>query len=869
MRSKIVAFTGLVAVMFMIGRLVSGPGDSAKDLFAWFDGLGLPDLAHCKFIQISTGETVRESGQPARNTYYRAFLVKDDGPSFTVLTLSLETLTYVKTAPDKPEFEKVGYEPWDLQKEMTGLLKHYQQPPDEDAFPRRFGERISEGAELFVLARASAAQGHPGRANALLAQSRKCAAERNQDKDKPFPQLLADDIVHAMMWRAVGGFGRPAVTRKELLDKFSWIAKHFPRSPHAERASQTAALLKKMVAEDEEHASRRAKPAKVMSKRERIAELVFRLRDQNGEQWSQPGACDIFVHDRFGEKAEKSPAQQLVEIGYDAVPQLIEVLGDERFTRSVGFHRDFYFSHFVLRVGDCSVAVLERIAGRSFWTARTTSAAMLKDGQAPAAKKAVEAWWRDVQKKGEKAVLIEATKAGDDNSRAQAERLAEKYPDDALAAIRAGARRTEREWTRTSLVAIAGKLKGDTPVAFLREELKSPVPSARVAAAQGLLDRDLAEAVKAMIRDWEQNGNSGVRSDLISFLLWCSKEEAVQALAKRLRNRPIDVRLQVVEETDSGWDWADRKKTLPAPVNGAIDALLVEALDDREERTGMSGTRGGKQFSNPRICDLSGHILSVRWKQPSAFDLSGSLRTRDRQLVELRNVWLKKQGKTPVPLPEVKRVAPAPDGTVRPLLERLEAAQSDEQRQASRKALAALGLPALPAVRERLRALKRDQPAFASLSDLAVDLSCVVAEVRFAAQSFLPGEELRKLVETMKGRPLTPGQVVTLLTAVKDLAPPASGIKLAIDREGDDTGVVVEVRVTATKVRQEGTQKGWSVFETVSVGGQCVHNSSGGCSLEHGLTEEAWRRLAKEIRTALATPPETCLSIRAGIVRQE
>jgi hypothetical protein len=121
MRSVIAALACMVLVMFMIGSLVPGPVDRASDVFAWFDGLGLADFARYKFVQIATGETVREERQPARNSCYRAFLVKDDGPSLTVLTRTLETQTYVKTAPGKPDSEKVGYEPWDLRKELTGL----------------------------------------------------------------------------------------------------------------------------------------------------------------------------------------------------------------------------------------------------------------------------------------------------------------------------------------------------------------------------------------------------------------------------------------------------------------------------------------------------------------------------------------------------------------------------------------------------------------------------------------------------------------------------------------------------------------------------------------------------------------------------
>ena len=37
---------------------------------------------------------------------------------------------------------------------------------------------------------------------------------------------------------------------------------------------------------------------------------------------------------------------------------------------------------------------------------------------------------------------------------------------------------------------------------------------------------------------------------------------------------------------------------------------------------------------------------------PEAFDLSGTLESRDRQRVELQNIWRKKNGLEPLPLPK-------------------------------------------------------------------------------------------------------------------------------------------------------------------------------------------------------------------------
>lgn len=150
-------------------------------------------------------------------------------------------------------------------------------------------------------------------------------------------------------------------------------------------------MLRQMIVEDNTH-TKQAQSFAEMTQEEQIAELIFQLRDQNGRQWGQPGTCDIFSDPR----GENSPAEQLVQIGYPAVPQLIEALEDPRFTRSVGFWRDFVFSHHVLRVGDAALAILERIADRSFYQHTYTNAQMTKDEETAAVKAAVEAWWQEV-----------------------------------------------------------------------------------------------------------------------------------------------------------------------------------------------------------------------------------------------------------------------------------------------------------------------------------------------------------------------------------------------------------------------------------------------------------------------------------------
>jgi len=154
--------------------------------------------------------------------------------------------------------------------------------------------------------------------------------------------------------------------------------------------------LKRMIQDDAEHAAKASKPWDKMTTDERVAELTFRLRDQNGMQMGQPGGCDIFEN-RTGKT--DTAAHQLVAIGFDAVPQLIAALDDQGLSRSVTYGRDFFFSHRVLTVGDCAQAILGRIAGRQFSPRFVPSGSGTGGGIVASTKQQVDEWWDAVARR--------------------------------------------------------------------------------------------------------------------------------------------------------------------------------------------------------------------------------------------------------------------------------------------------------------------------------------------------------------------------------------------------------------------------------------------------------------------------------------
>ena len=67
---------------------------------------------------------------------------------------------------------------------------------------------------------------------------------------------------------------------------------------------------------------------------EQIAELIFQLRDQHGGYRARSEtARTFFQRNRF----RRESGTRLFKIGYEAVPQLIEALSDERFSRTLDF----------------------------------------------------------------------------------------------------------------------------------------------------------------------------------------------------------------------------------------------------------------------------------------------------------------------------------------------------------------------------------------------------------------------------------------------------------------------------------------------------------------------------------------------------
>jgi len=856
------------------------PGELDR-AFAWFDGLGLPSVKGCRFVVVATGNSVWNTDPPVKE-FFPGFLLKEKGDEFVILTLGLEKMKYNKTPPGTPVLEQVYYEEADLRKFATAVLDSLGAGTfrGQDFGWADVRSALGRNGVVFALARQCAIQGHLDLAQRLYAMSLKeynpafknIAAAREPREDR-----VKRDFEWFMRDRAFDAQGDTSLSRPEVLERFRLYVHNFPDSLPDECAKHMK-LLEQMIKEDEEHVRKPTKPPEKMTREEGIAELIWRLRDQGGYKVSNPGTVDFFV-ERYLDwtggpaPAEKCPASQLLDIGIDAVPQLVEAMTDTRFTRAAD---PDWGQHY--RVGDCAWVILQEIAGRDFGWDQGKTVDDLDKETVTAAQAKVRRWLAEFRKKGEKQMLIEGTTAGDESSPFQARRLVEKYPDAALTALAAGARNSAGR-TREELVGIAGELPGDGPVPFLLEEMNNGKDHvSRVTAAAALLKRGRPEAVPAMIALWEEEKRKESPSDLIGFLAFCGDPLGVHALGKDFGKLSVATRFSIISAlgpgggsvlfmTNGGEGPAlPQEEGRKRATEASEQELLISALDDADVYFGCSGTWNDKGFSDPRICDMAGLVLSMRWPKRYVFDIEASEFERNVARVAVKNIWRKEHGETPLALPERPKLPQIAPEVATALFARLGAARTDAERRNAVAAIETHGLLALPPVLQYLERLEMGVQVRAALKDLARRLSCIVAEATFTEKSVKPDDGFRKSIEDLRAKPLTADAFMGVLYRVVGKLPPGTvGIRLEAVREDDGAGVRIHVTLLGPDHVSSGYPLGY--HESVEIGGEYAGGGNGATDETFFHEEIVHEKFIAGIAKALEAPAKERFLISATLAQ--
>ena len=384
--------------------------DDCRKALAVFDDVGLPDCRG-KTLAIYNPNRWWRSGDSLYFTYVTGWVISETQDSVTLTETNLTTATYRRnrTLPEdwdrfKDKHPKDSPLPGELRtiefddfcrkilaagtKEDFGDFEHFR------------GGGLSHGLEPALFAFWALQRGDGKRSLELVDLSKKALAARgNRNDARPFPDALRDGVAGNLRRQAItkATGGEP---RAELLKRWRTLESIAP-DLHKGEPKTMVRLYEELGAEDAAWKNPSSDEVARMAPPARVAVWVHRLRDLAAQQTSDPGSCQVLGPWSGLAKGEPNPADELVKLGWDALPAVIEHLDDAHPSRSRGHWRSFApDSYYLLRIGDCCQQVFEAITGFDIYHARSTSGAMVKDGDAPAGKAAAQKWWEEHRKEG-------------------------------------------------------------------------------------------------------------------------------------------------------------------------------------------------------------------------------------------------------------------------------------------------------------------------------------------------------------------------------------------------------------------------------------------------------------------------------------
>jgi hypothetical protein len=370
---------------------VRGVSKEALREFEWFQSLGFPDIRGKSFVEFTDRTGLDFTGR-TRPRRIRGFVISTNAERFTVLTTGLGELSFSsrqQEAKSPTDFKLLP-------------LEVYRTPPGKAPL------QLYDLSDAFVLAWACWQQGLEDRAEDLFLMSRVALLMWQSEKAKlGFHRILEDELAEKLMWHGFSEMADARLPWSRMLADFEKVATKFPGSKYGAEAQGYVKILSKMIDEDRSHRSRKLEELESLPLEEKVSELIFLLRDQNVNQYNAPGMCDVL---RPWDHSTNTPAHYLAAIGRPAVPRLIAALEDHRLTRSIGFHRSWYYSHIVITVGECARQILERILGEKF-AVDEWARYMLEEKDIRAVKRQVERWWRHTRRMEGRESMAEKSRA--------------------------------------------------------------------------------------------------------------------------------------------------------------------------------------------------------------------------------------------------------------------------------------------------------------------------------------------------------------------------------------------------------------------------------------------------------------------------
>ncbi len=825
--------------------------DERTAIYHWIDSLGFDALRNGQF-GVFTSRTVYGNGAGGNESTDHGFLVSQSGPKFEVLTDDLNTKTFPTSSFGSPvtgEWRASNFSVW--AESQWKALKNRQ---DEANSLSR------DVLALVIFSRSCAARGLPKLADQSFKEAKSRNSEQRLQPSSSLIDRLQLEYKGVAKYQATDAFMYPDIPRKRLLAKFQRWVNLFPNDPDP-YMHESAEILATMIKEDDAHPKIPDSELAAMPTDLRVRELIFRLRDQSGYQFRNPGDVYFLGEHWEDRKNNKSTAAALARMGFSAVPQLIEALSDRRFTRA--FRMMKQTEYLVPRVQDAAFQILCDISHQQFDPHidgtiyfGTSEAEPFEvqvhrqmQQQWEGRVSLIHKWWSTVETKGEKQALVESIERGDSDSVQAAKRLVEIDPGDVMTAVKrgmlkiearqqvkfdpldglAGARRSMQQdqdkW------AAKGLLQAITPLAtaevrdFAKDQmLNGSGVDVRVEAAELYARWDSTFAVESMsgrlaklISPAPGESPRDAFSDcslLIDFLAKSGSAPAIELLRRGMDRRKLD-EAQVLQalaplpkRTGKLSPSAEIEKS---KYESSVEALLASRLE-RIEYTPTG--------SEQRYCTLAAEQLAQNWPAKYIFDGTGSFEHQRAQCIQCLNVWRRAQGLPPTALEKTNFVIPIPEGRMQPLIQAFDAAPNSQAKSLARRKILELGLPALQAV----KSASESNP---KLAEVAQELSSIVRDVVVVDVPPDCAKPFIKQLKAMKGKPVTGEALSDLLNdASATWTPGSPGFTLTAERDMDSEGFVLTLQFFDFSQHSNGNT-GWSCDSTITVNGQMLTGGGG------------------------------------------
>ncbi len=575
---------------------------SALDVFARLD---LPDVAGRTFVRLDLGE----------RTVHGFRLGGGDG-RVELLTDDLRVESFL-VSPDQREV---------AEHDFAALCVAFLAVRGDDREGLSWSQQ--KVAEAALLAHWCRQRGDGAMETRLLAFADKTLADWNEHSpgtDQTLPEWVRDRVATRLRCDALAA-ANDGAPRRELLAMWRRIGRVLAGHDAAE-AEEMVGLYETMIAEDEAFREPAAEAFAALPPGERAKILLYRLRDVAEHQWSDPGQVSVFGMAGRPERSPENAATELVGLGFDAVPLLIEHLDDRRPTRCVGWWRHLAGdSWYLLRVGDACREVLEEVTGLVLYVRATSWGTMSSDGAASAAKLRAQEWWEMARALTPAERFTALLESPDPRERAAgARRLAALDPGAARVAV---GRLLER-WgvaARPELLAEVVDLLGREERPILRAGLTAGDLSTLALVARALWraagDDEGARLLAGRLRERDGPAPEGAEAAVAStadLLADVGGDFAVEALAGFVRDSSPVLRGEAL-------------RVAGRVADPRMLAALVAALDDRKEPDRWRGYPA-------RWCDLAAEAIRQMLEYGPAVPRGLDEEPRDAYIEALRT-WL-------------------------------------------------------------------------------------------------------------------------------------------------------------------------------------------------------------------------------------